>query len=119
MKEKASVQPSHQEGDLPSRSMPSVPPPAAPEGTQPQWGGWPRSALHDPTRLVAKFCSGGWMKDLEHVLQVYYKYNVASFKEAEWVRLKEKVFKYFLQYKEEALGLKEMLYFDSREQNLA
>ena len=88
--------------------MPSVPPPpAAPEGTQPQWGGWPRSALHDPTQLAAKFCSGGWKKDLEHVLRVYYKFNVASFKEAEWARLKEKFFEYFLPHKEEALGLKE------------
>ena len=45
---KVSVQLPHQEGDLPSRSMPSVPPPAAPEGTQPQHGGRPRSALRDP-----------------------------------------------------------------------
>ena len=104
---KASAQPPHQEGDLPSRSMPSVPPPAAPEGTQPQHGGWPRSALRDPAQLVAKFHSSGWKKDLEHVLQVYYKYNAASFKEAEWARLKEKFFKYFLPHKEEALGLKE------------
>ena len=102
-----SVQPPHQEGDLPSGSMPSVPPPAAPEGTQPQHRGWPRSALRDPVRLAAKFCSGGWKKDLEHVLRVYYKYNAASFKEAEWARLKEKFFKYFLPHKEEALGLKE------------
>ena len=48
MQEKASAQLLCQEGDLPSGSMPSVPPPAAPEGTQPQWGGWPRSALHNP-----------------------------------------------------------------------
>ena len=48
MQEKASVQPSCQEGDLPSGSMPSVPPPAAPEGTQPQWGSQPRSTLRDP-----------------------------------------------------------------------
>ena len=48
VQEKVSAQPPCQEGDLPSRSMPSVPPPAAPEGTQPQWGGRPRSALHDP-----------------------------------------------------------------------
>ena len=41
------------------------------------------------------------------MLRVYYKFNVASFKEAEWARLKEKFFEYFLQYKEEALGLKE------------
>ena len=107
MQGNASVQPSRQEGDLPSGPTPSVPPPVAPEGTQPQHGGLPRSALCDPVRLAAKFCSGGWEKDLEHVLQVYYKYNIASFKEAEWVRLKETFFAYFLQYKEEALGIKE------------
>ena len=45
----ASVQPPRQEGNLPSGSTPSVPPPAAPEGTQPQHGGWPRSTLHNPT----------------------------------------------------------------------
>ena len=97
----------HQEGDLPSRSMPSVPPPVEPEGTQPQWGGQPRSTLQDPVRLAAKFCSGGWKKDLEHVLWVYYKFNVASFKEEEWMKLKEKFFEYLLPLKEEALGLKE------------
>ena len=107
VQEKASAQPPHQEGDLPSGLMPSVPPPPAPEGTQPQWGGWRRSALHDPTWLVAKFHSSGWRKDLEHILRVYYKFNVASFKEAEWVRVKEQFFDYFLQYKDEALALKE------------
>ena len=49
VQEKASVQPPCQEGDLPSASMPSVPPPVASEGTQPQHGGWPRTALHNPT----------------------------------------------------------------------
>ena len=48
MQEKVSAQPPYQEGDLPSGSMPSVPPPAAPEGTQPQRGGRPRSALRNP-----------------------------------------------------------------------
>ena len=107
MQERASVQPPCQEGVLPSGSMPSVPPPAAPEGTQPRWGGWPRSTLWDPVQLAAKFHSAGWKKDLEHVLWVYYKFNVASFKEAEWMKLKEKFFKYLLPLKEEALGLKE------------
>ena len=107
MQEKASVQPLHQEGDLPSGSMPSVPPPAAPERTQPQWGGRPKTSHHDPARLAAKFCSAGWKKDLEHVLWVYYKYNTASFKEEEWVKLKEKFFMHFLPHKEEALGIKE------------
>ena len=35
VQEKVTAQPPHQEGDLPSGSTPSVPPPAAPEGTQP------------------------------------------------------------------------------------
>ena len=41
------------------------------------------------------------------MLRVYYKYNAASFKEAERVRLKETFFMYFLPHKEEALGIKE------------
>ena len=45
---KASAQRPHQEGDLPSGSTPSVPPPVAPGGTQPQHGGRPRSTLRDP-----------------------------------------------------------------------
>ena len=107
LQEKASVQPLCQEGDLPSASMPSVPPPVAPGGTQPQHGGRPRTSLRDPERLAAQFHSAGWKKDLEHALKVYYKYNAASFKEAEWVRLKETFFTYFLPHKEEALGIKE------------
>ena len=106
VQEKVSVQPPRQEGDLPSGSMPSVPPPAAPEGTPPQLGGWPRTSHRDPTQLVAKFRSAGWKKDLEHVLRVYYKFNAASFREAEWVRLRD-TFSYFLPHKEEALEIKE------------
>ena len=45
---KGSVQLPCQEGDLPSGSMPSVPPPVAPEGTQPQQGGWPKTSPRDP-----------------------------------------------------------------------
>ena len=105
---KVSVQLPCQEGDLPSGSMPSVPPPPpAPERTQPQWGGHPRSALHDPVRLAANFCSSGWRKDLEHILRVYYRFSIASFREAEWVRVKERFFDHFLQHKGEALALKE------------
>ena len=84
VQEKASVRPPRQEGNLPSGSMPSVPPPVAPERTLPQWGGRPKTSHRDPARLAAKFRSVGWKKDLEHVLRVYYKYNAASFKEAEW-----------------------------------
>ena len=99
----------HQEGDLPSRSMPSVPPqpPPAPERTQPQRGGRPRSTLRDPVRLAANFCSSGWRKDLEHILRVYYRFSVASFRESEWSRVKERFFDHFLQHKVEALALKE------------
>ena len=105
---KASVQPPCQEGDLPSGSTPSVPPPPpAPERTQPQWEGRPRSALRDPVRLAANFHSSGWRKDLEHILQVYYKFSVTSFREAEWARVKERFFDHFLQHKEEASALKE------------
>ena len=104
---KGGVQPPCQEGNLPSALTPSVPPPAAPEGTQPQQGGQPKTSHCDPVQLAAKFCSAWWKKDLEHVLRVYYKYNTASFKEAEWVRLKETFFMYFLLHKEEALGIKE------------
>ena len=107
VQEKASVQPPCQEGDLPSRSMPGVPPPAAPERTLSQLGGRPRTSHHNLARLSARYCSAGWKKDLEHVLRVYYKYNATSFKEAEWVKLKDKFFTYFLPHKEEALGIKE------------
>ena len=46
------------------------------------------------------------------MLLVYYKFNVASFKEAEWAKLKDQFFEYFLQYKKEALGLKERCLMD-------
>ena len=89
--------------------MPSVPPPPppAPERTQPQRGGQPRSALCDPVRLAANYRSSGWRKDLEHILWVYYRFSIASFMEAEWARVKERFFDHFLQHKGEALALKE------------
>ena len=104
----ASVQLPHQEGDLLSGSTPSAPPPPpAPERTQPQQGGWPRSALHDPMRLAANCYSSGWRKDLEHILRVYYRFSIASFRESEWSRVKERFFDHLLQFKKEALELKE------------
>ena len=104
----ASVHPPCQEGDLPSGLMPSAPPPPpTPERTQPWRGGRPRSALCDPTWLAANFHSSGWRKDLEHILRVYYRFSVASFMEAEWVRVKERFFDHFIQHKGEALALKE------------
>ena len=109
---KASAQSLHQEDDLPSGSMPSGPPPPAPERSQPQWGGHPRSTLRDPAQLAANFHSSGWRKDLEHILWVYYKFSITSFREAEWSRVKERFFDHFLQFKEEALALKEARLMD-------
>ena len=103
---KMSMQPPHQEGDLPSRATQNVPA-TAPESTPPQPGSWPRTTPCDPVQLATKFHSTGWKKDLEHVLRVYYKYNTTSFREAKWVRLRDKFFSHFLLHKEEALGIKE------------
>ena len=107
--EMASVQPQHQEGGLPSGSMPNAPPPPppAPERTQPQQRGRTRSALRDPMRLAANFHSSGWRKDLKHIPKVHYKYNVDYFTEADWSRVKERFFDLFLQHKKEALEVKE------------
>ena len=107
------AQPQCQEGGLPSGSMPggrSLPPPPPPpvlERTQPQQRGQKRSALQDPARLAANYCSSGWRKDLKHILKVYYKYNVDYFMEGEWSRVKERFFDLFLQCKREALEVKE------------
>ena len=61
-----------------------------------------------PALLAVKFRSGGWKKDLEHVLKVYYKHNIqAPYREAEWVRVRDKLFEHFLPHKEEALAIKE------------
>ena len=104
----ASTQPPHQEGGLPSESMPSAPPPwPAPERTQPQRSGRTRSTLCDPAWLAANFRSSGWRKDLEHILKVYYKYSVDHFTESDWSRVKVRFFDHFLQHKKEALELKE------------
>ena len=90
----------HQEGNPPSKATQSIPPTTTPEGTLPQPGSSSRTLPHDPAWLAAKFCSMGWKKDLEHVLRVYYKFNAAYFREADWVRLRDTFFPYFLQYKE-------------------
>ena len=63
--------------------------------------------LCDPAWLVVNFHSSGWRKDLEHILQVYYRYSVDYFTEADWSRIKEQFFDHFLQHKKEALELKE------------
>ena len=113
----ASAQLPHQDGDLPSRSMPSTPPPPpppppAPERTWPQWGSQTRSALRDPMRLAANFWSSGWRKDLDYILWVYYMYSVELFMEGDWFRIKEWFFDHFLRHKKEALEVKEARLLD-------
>ena len=57
---------------------------------------------------MAKFCSSGWRRDLEYVLKVYYKHSIqASYREAEWARVRELFFEYFIPHKDEALCVKE------------
>ena len=58
--------------------------------------------------LAAKYHSSGWQKDLEHVLKVYYRYNLqAPFMESEWVWVRELFFDHFMAKKAEVLRLKE------------
>ena len=61
----------------------------------------------NPAWLAANFCSSGWRKDLEHILLVYYRFSVDSFREVEWLRIKERFFDHFIQFKKEASKLKE------------
>ena len=49
----------------------------------------------------------GGEKSLEHVLKIYYRHNVTSFKEVEWSKMKEKFFTHLLQCKEEWRDIKE------------
>ena len=70
-------------------------------------GSGARASTKDPLKNAANYKSAGWRKDLDHVLKAYYKYNVASFKEAEWAKMKEKFFTHLLQHKEEWQNIKE------------
>ena len=89
-------------------ATPNAPPTTTSEVTLPQQGGCAKTSHRDPALLAVRFHSGGWRKNLEYVLKVYYKHNLqASYKEAEWVRTRDLFFKHFLPHKEEALGIKE------------
>ena len=76
--------------------------------TPPQPGHRARTRHFDPALLAAKYHSSGWQKDLEHVLKVYYRYNLqAPFVESEWVRVRELFFDRFVAKKAKVLRLKE------------
>ena len=75
---------------------------------QPQSGRRPRAKRYDPVILAGNFRSSGWRKDLEHVLKVYYRYNLqAPYDELEWIRVRELFFDRFVAKKAEALRIKE------------
>ena len=79
-----------------------------PGATLPQPGHRARTRHFDPTLLAAKYRSSGWQKDLEHVLKVYYRYNLqAPFVQSEWVLVRELFFDRFVAKKAKALRLKE------------
>ena len=90
-----SKQTPHQEGGCPSGAPHNGPPASTPGSTPCQCGGSTR-APKDPLENVTNYRSQGWRKDLEHVFRAYYKYNVASFKEAEWNKLRDKVLEHLL-----------------------
>ena len=92
---------------MPLRGTSQCPPASTPVSTPPQCGGGMRASPKDPFKNAANYRSAGWRKDLEHVLKIYYKYNVASFKEAEWSKMKEKFFTHLLQCREEWRDIKE------------
>ena len=96
-----------QVGEHPSRVPRNVPPASIPESTLPQCGGGVRAPPKDPLKNVANYKSAGWRKDLEHVLKAYYKHNFASFKEAEWAKLKDKFFEHLIQRQDEWRSIKE------------
>ena len=89
-----------QVGECPSGAPHNVPPASTPESTLPQCGGGISTSPKDPLKNVANYRSAGWRKDLEHGLRAYYKHNFTSFKEADWVKMKDKFFTHLLQCKE-------------------
>ena len=97
-----------QVGECPSGAPHTVPQASTPESTPPQCGGGVRASPKDPLKNAANYKSARWRKDLEHVLKAYYKDTVASFKEAEWAKMKEKFFTHLLQCKEEWRNITEI-----------
>ena len=95
-----------QEGGCPSGVPHNVPPASTPGSTPCQHGGGMR-APKDPLENVTNYRSQGWRKDLKHVFKAYYKYNVTSFKEAEWNKLRDKVLEHLLQHQDEWRSIKE------------
>ena len=96
-----------QVGECPSGVPRNVPPALTPESTPPQCGGGVRAPPKDPLKDATNYKSARWRKDLEQVLKAYYKHNFASFKEADWAKLKDKFFKHLIQRPDEWRSIKE------------
>ena len=82
----------HQVGECSSGVPRNDPSASTPGSTLPQCGSGVRAPPKDPLENVANYKSAGWRKDLDHVLNAYYKHNYASFKEAEWTNLSSNMF---------------------------
>ena len=75
---------------------------------QPQPGCHTRTSHYDPAILASNYRNSSRWKDLEHVLKVYYCYNLqAPFNELKWIRVRELFFDRFAAKKAEALRIKE------------
>ena len=75
---------------------------------QPQPGCHTRTSHYNPAILAGNYRSSGWRKDLEHVLKVYYHYNLqAPYNELELIRVRELFFDRFVAKKAKALRIKE------------
>ena len=102
-----SKQTPHQ-GSEHSSGVPSNAPPASTLGSTSHQCSSSMRAPKDPLEHVAHHRSQGWRKDLEHVFKAYYKYNFASFKEAEWNKLRDKVLEHLLQHQDEWRSIRKM-----------
>ena len=85
----------------------NVPPASTPEITPPQHGSGMRAPPKDPLKDATNYKSARWRKVLEHVLKAYYKHNFTSFKEADWAKLKDKLFEHLVWHQDKWRSIKE------------
>ena len=95
-----------QVSEHPSGAPHNALPDSTPGSTLHQCGSSTR-APRDPLEHVACYRSQGWKKDLDLIFGVYYKYNVSSFKESEWSKLRNKVLDHLLPCQDEWRSIKE------------
>ena len=67
-----------------------------------------RHARPGPAKMAAKYQAGGWRRDLEHVLKVYYRHTIQTpYREAELVQARECFFDHLTPRKAEGVAIKE------------